>query len=307
MFWDATEKTYSIKTGLDTATLQVGREEHILVRNNTGSTIQNGKAVYLTGSSTNPTIALAQANDYVKSSKTIGVTTMDIPNGADGLVTILGLVHDMNTSGFSMGDVLYLDNSTTGGIINTNPTGINYSLEIGLCIVSHATLGVIYVVPKSLKAFPSDEFKVTDATDKTKQMTFNISGITPGTKRVYTMPNQDVSLVGDISSQTLTNKSISLGTNTITTTKSQLSTAVTDGDVLFVGDITQYTDELAQDAVGAMVDTTLVYVDGTPLLTRAGLTGAITAPQGSNATSLGSFTTAQLNTALSDNNIVTGG
>lgn len=44
--------------------------------------------------------------------------------------------------------------------------------------------------------------------------------------------------------------------------------------------------ETAQDAVGAMVDSTLVYVDATPLLTRAALTGDITAPQASNATTL---------------------
>lgn len=47
-----------------------------------------------------------------------------------------------------------------------------------------------------------------------------------------------------------------------------------------------YTDEEAQDAVGAMVDTTLVYVDATPLLTRAALTGDVTAAQGSNALSI---------------------
>jgi len=44
--------------------------------------------------------------------------------------------------------------------------------------------------------------------------------------------------------------------------------------------------EASQDAVGAMVDTTLVYVDGTPLLTRAALTGDVTAAQGSNATTI---------------------
>ena len=35
-------------------------------------------------------------------------------------------------------------------------------------------------------------------------------------------------------------------------------------------------DEMAQDAVGAMLDGTLVYVDATPLLTRAALTGDVT-------------------------------
>jgi hypothetical protein len=58
--------------------------------------------------------------------------------------------------------------------------------------------------------------------------------------------------------------------------------------------------EAAQDAVGGMVDASLTYVDGTPLLQRAALTGAVTAAAGSNATSLGSFTKAQLNTAVSD-------
>lgn len=105
------------------------------------------------------------------------------------------------------------------------------------------------------------------------------------------------------------------GTNTgdqtsivgITGTKAQFDTAVSDGNFLYVGDITQYTDELAQDAVGAMVDTTLVYTDLTPQLSRAALTGAITASAGSNTTALGSFTTAQLNTALSDADVATGG
>lgn len=52
----------------------------------------------------------------------------------------------------------------------------------------------------------------------------------------------------------------------ITGTKAQFDTAVIDGNFLYVGDITQYTDELAQDAVGAMVNATLSYVDATPLL-----------------------------------------
>lgn len=50
--------------------------------------------------------------------------------------------------------------------------------------------------------------------------------------------------------------------------------------------LTQYTDELAQDAIGAMIDTTLVYVDATPLLTRAAITGDISIPQASNTSTL---------------------
>ncbi len=72
----------------------------------------------------------------------------------------------------------------------------------------------------------------------------------------------------------------------ITGTKAQFDTAVTDGNILYVGDVTQYTDEMAQDAVGAMIDSSLTYVDGTPLLQRAALTGDVTASAGSNATTI---------------------
>lgn len=47
-----------------------------------------------------------------------------------------------------------------------------------------------------------------------------------------------------------------------------------------------YTDEQAQDAVGAMIDSSLVYTDATPLLQRAALTGDVTASAGSNATTI---------------------
>ena len=54
-------------------------------------------------------------------------------------------------------------------------------------------------------------------------------------------------------------------------TKTNFNTACTDGDFLYVGDVTQYTDENAQDAVGAMANNgtfvDLTYVDSTPTLT----------------------------------------
>lgn len=54
----------------------------------------------------------------------------------------------------------------------------------------------------------------------------------------------------------------------ITGTKAEYNTSLTDGDFLFVGDVTQYTDENAQDAVGTILaDTDTVnatYTDNTP-------------------------------------------
>ena len=77
------------------------------------------------------------------------------------------------------------------------------------------------------------------------------------------------------------------------------------GNTLTFAGVAGYTDEQAQDAVGAMIDASLTYVDATPLLQRAALTGAVTAAAGSNATALGSFTIAALNAAVSDADLAT--
>lgn len=128
--------------------------------------------------------------------------------------------------------------------------------------------------------------------------------------------NNNVALFNGVTGKLIKDSGLTLsGTNTgdqtsivgITGTKAQFDTAVTDGNILYVGDITQYTDENAQDAVGAMVASSIVYNDAGATLQRAALTGAITASQDSNTTALGSFTTAQLNTALSDADVATGG
>jgi hypothetical protein len=72
----------------------------------------------------------------------------------------------------------------------------------------------------------------------------------------------------------------------ISGTKAQFDTACSDGNFLYSGDVTQYTDEMAQDAIGAMIDASLTYVDATPLLQRAALTGDVTASAGSNTTTI---------------------
>jgi hypothetical protein len=86
--------------------------------------------------------------------------------------------------------------------------------------------------------------------------------------------------------------------NTLTITRGSESTtpvAWADGSVISIRPTADSVDrkldisdavETAQDAVGAMVDTTIVYTDGTPLLSRAALTGDVTASAGSNATTI---------------------
>jgi hypothetical protein len=123
-----------------------------------------------------------------------------------------------------------------------------------------------------------------------------------GSGTVWTIDNNAVTnaKINDVEWSKVTGEPTTLSGYGISDTKANFDAACSDGNFLFVGDVTQYTDEMAQDAVGAMVDTSLTYVDSTPLLQRSALTGAITASAGSNTTALGTFTKAQLDTAVSD-------
>lgn len=112
----------------------------------------------------------------------------------------------------------------------------------------------------------------------TGAITANISVIVPNTPRVFVAYNTTSGAF------TLTIRT-SAGTGVALTGMRTL--LLCDGtDVYNLGAAMSFTTEDAQDAVGAMIDSTLVYVDGTPLLTRAALTGDVTASQGSNATTV---------------------
>lgn len=124
-------------------TLNIGEENWIKCKNN-NSSIPNGSVVYISGSTgINPTIGLADANDLNKL-KAIGIATHDIGSSEIGYVTTFGRVREINTSGFSDGDELWLS-TTPGQITNIRPSDPNCQIFVGFCIRSHASNGSILV------------------------------------------------------------------------------------------------------------------------------------------------------------------
>lgn len=119
--------------------VKIGQEEVTRVFNNSGSQIDKGKAVYVTGASNDfPTIALARANSLNTVYKTLGLTKDDIPASQYGLVINRGLVGGLDTQSFTAGDVVHVSVDSAGELITTNPVYPNYAVEIGTVLVSEA-------------------------------------------------------------------------------------------------------------------------------------------------------------------------
>jgi hypothetical protein len=126
----------------------------------------------------------------------------------------------------------------------------------------------------------------TKITADSKGLVTNISNATTAdindsTNRRY-VTDADLVDIGNLSGINSGDQTSIVG---ITGTKAQFDTEVTDGNILYVGDITQYTDELAQDAVGTiLLDSGTIdftYDDTTPSIT------AIVKPNSITATELG--------------------
>ena len=115
------------------------------VRNSTGVTIPKGSVVRVSGATGNrPNVVLAQANTYA-GAEAIGLVAQDIPNNSDGTVTEIGVVESLNTSAFSVGDIIYLSPTVAGGLTNVEPSKPNWQVQIGVVTWSNPANGRILV------------------------------------------------------------------------------------------------------------------------------------------------------------------
>lgn len=133
--WNPDEGTLDIDQN-PTSSVQVGYESRINVRNNSGATIPNGRAVRITGNIGNqPTIGLDNGLGDIR-----GITTESIANNANGAITVFGLVRDLDTSAFAAGSTLY---SSAAGLF-TNTVSAS---TVGIVLDSHVNQGAVLVRP----------------------------------------------------------------------------------------------------------------------------------------------------------------
>jgi hypothetical protein len=124
------------------------------VRNSTGSTLNKGHIVYLSGSTGNlPNAVLARANAESTSAQTFGVVLEDIANNSNGYVVTIGQINTLDTRTTATnpftsdtlvdGQVIYLSPTTAGHITNVKPSAPNHVVYVGYVIRTSPTNGTI--------------------------------------------------------------------------------------------------------------------------------------------------------------------
>jgi hypothetical protein len=156
LFFDSNENALSYKpiTNQNDVTVNLGQESLIRVYNALPTTILNGQVLHITGATSGvPTVALANASKlgltFTDSlAQSSGVATHDIPSGQYGFMTNFGVVRDLNTTAFTVGQEVFLSDTIDGALTN-DPNNIAFTSRIstvGYCLESNATTGKILVV-----------------------------------------------------------------------------------------------------------------------------------------------------------------
>ena len=163
--WNRVEDTLNITHSDGAITQQVGFETYMRVKNVTGSTIPNGTCVSFSGVGDEIQITPYIADGTVDNLYFVGVTTKDVAHNETAPVTIYGKVRELDTSAFSVGDILYASPSVAGGLTATRPTAPDEVVVVAAVLVSDATNGEIMVRPTIPMGLDYGSF--SDTTDQT--------------------------------------------------------------------------------------------------------------------------------------------
>jgi hypothetical protein len=145
--WNADDGTLEFPLNNE-VTLQIGQENVIHVKNESGVALTNGQVVRVTGASGSKlTVDLANNTSDAVSADTIAVMTQNLGNNGVGYATTEGLVRGLDTSTYTEGAVLWLDGA--GVFTQTKPLSPLHLVQVGYVVRSHATEGSIFVSIKN--------------------------------------------------------------------------------------------------------------------------------------------------------------
>jgi hypothetical protein len=159
MFYDNTNKAFSLYNEEADVTLQIGEENWTRVRNRTGALITNGTVVRINGAQgDSPTIekalSLPKSGSVNFDSQILGVATHDIEDNSFGYVTTQGMVRNLNTNAYNEGETLFVSHITAGTFTNTAPPAPYEKIPVGITVrKGPGTSGLIYVAVQQATDF----------------------------------------------------------------------------------------------------------------------------------------------------------
>lgn len=247
----------------------VGGTQTLTNKTLTAPTVNGGSQQSLSGWSIRDTSAafdvalVATSSPVLSANRTL---TLDMNNAArtldlSGNLTLGG---NLITSGASQ--ITFVSTATTN--VTLPVTGTLATLA-GAETLTNKTLTNPTINGATL-SLADNGFSVFDNLDPSKQLQFQISAIATATTRTWTWPDASDTVVGLAATQTLTSKTLALGSNTLSGTTAQFNTALTDGDFATLAGTETLTNKTINGTNNTITNVSLT----------AGVTGVLPAANG---------------------------
>ena len=168
MAWNPTDQTLDLGMEYDVIQ-QIGQETYARVENMTGVTIPNGTVVGFVGVGANNTLSVAPylADGSTPTLYILGVMTHDLPDSGEvGYCNVWGHVRNLDTSAFTIGDILYASPTVAGDFTNVKPTAPDNVIPLAAVLKVGVADGEIFVRPTIEQERYYGEF-------------YNTTGVTP--------------------------------------------------------------------------------------------------------------------------------
>ena len=141
--------------------LQGGRLS-LLIRNNSGVTINAGQLVYINGYDvTNSRFTIAKAKADAETTLAHFFLQANLVTATDGVAYAVEELGSLNTAGTAVNDPVYLSEVTAGNFTFTKPTGTNIPQIVGRVTNVHASTGKIQFITRGFQEFLMDNLVST--------------------------------------------------------------------------------------------------------------------------------------------------
>lgn len=145
VYYDTDTGDLQYNTTVTNASINLGQQLVVKVKNNTNSTLNKGKLVRINGGvGNNPTIATASWENDNNSANTLGMLMQTLAHNDFGYVLLNGVIIGVDTNNFSAGQTLYL--SSSGNYTNTASVAPKHTVRIGEVVrVGNSSVGSIFI------------------------------------------------------------------------------------------------------------------------------------------------------------------
>ena len=218
---DGSVTVVQVGTAIDLAVATAGSTTTVLcpVRNTTGATLTKGTAVYISGATGQiATVSKALATSDATSAQTLGLITADLANNANGYVTVIGSLGNLNTSAYTDGAQLYLSGVTAGTLTATKPYAPIHLVYMAVVEHAHPTQGKLFV--KVQNGYELDEIHNVSAQSPTNGQTIIWNATTSLWEAANLSAGTGISVTNGAGSVTIANTGVTSVTGTSPVTSS---------------------------------------------------------------------------------------